>query len=114
MNRMENLPRVFRQKKKKMMRLSFITQFKTEFLLLFTGFIKVLRKNAWIMGLTVWDTIYCMFLVSLKTVLHTASSTENFLLLLLLSLWQRKSNQIIIITAIEPKSGWVACSAKDF
>ena len=43
---MENLPRVFRQKKKKMMRLSFIIQFKTEFLLLFTGFIKVLRKNA--------------------------------------------------------------------
>ena len=43
---MENLPRVLKKKKKKMMRLSFITQFKTEFLLLFTGFIKVLRKNA--------------------------------------------------------------------
>ena len=43
MNRIKNLSRVFpKQKRKK--RLSFITQFKIEFLLLFTGCRKVLGK----------------------------------------------------------------------
>ena len=44
---MENLPRVFqkqKRKKKHMKRLSFITQFKIEFLLPFNGCRKVLGK----------------------------------------------------------------------
>ena len=47
MNRIESLSRVFQKKKKKkihMKRLSFITQSKIEFLLLFSGCKKVLGK----------------------------------------------------------------------
>ena len=47
MNRIENLLKVFQKTKKKikhMKKLSFITQFEIEFLLLFTGCRKVLGK----------------------------------------------------------------------
>ena len=44
-NRMKNLSRIFQKQKRKAHEgLSFITQFKIEILLLFTGFRKVLRK----------------------------------------------------------------------
>ena len=41
---MENISRVFKKNTKNMKRLSSITQFKIEFLLPFTGCIKVFRK----------------------------------------------------------------------
>ena len=45
MNRLENLSRDFQEKKKCVKKLSFIIQFKTEFLLPFTDSRNVFRKN---------------------------------------------------------------------
>ena len=57
---MEHLSRIFQKRKKQnMKRLSFITQFKIEFLLPFTGCRKVLRKMP-----------VCVFIIIFKNITH--------------------------------------------